>query len=89
MEHGIVTSWDDMERLWQHTFYNVMRMDPEEHAVLMTESPLNPAENREKCTQIIFETFNSPAFHLSVSECLALHASGRATGVIVDAGFAS
>ena len=22
IEHGIVTNWDDMEKIWHHTFYN-------------------------------------------------------------------
>merc|ERR1719500_161204 len=31
IEHGIVTSWDDMEKIWHHTFTNELRVDPEEH----------------------------------------------------------
>merc|ERR1712012_187277 len=25
IEHGIVTNWDDMEKIWHHTFYNELR----------------------------------------------------------------
>ncbi|OWF53830.1 actin, cytoplasmic-like [Mizuhopecten yessoensis] len=86
IEHGIVTNWDDMEKIWHHTFYNELRVAPEEHPVMLTEAPQNPKANREKMTQIMFETFNSPAFYVSVQAVLSLYASGRTTGVVFDAG---
>lgn len=86
IEHGIVTNWDDMEKIWHHTFYNELRRLPEEHQILMTEAPMNPKSNRKKMTQIIFETFNAPAFYVSIQAVLSLYATGRVTGIVLDSG---
>merc|ERR1719363_33683 len=86
IEHGIVTNWDDMERIWHHTFHNELRKAPEESAVHLTEAPLNPKANRERMTEIMFETFNVPSMYISVQAVLSLYASGRTTGIVMDSG---
>ena len=83
---GIVTDWENMEKIWHHTFYNELRVAPEEHPVLMTEAPMNPKSNREKMMLIIFETFNAPAFYVALQSVLSLYSSGRTTGIMLDSG---
>lgn len=86
LEHGIVTDWKDMERIWQYVYTDELKTLSEEHPVLLTEAPLNPRTNRETAAQILFETFNVPALYTSIQAVLSLYASGRTTGLVLDAG---
>merc|ERR1711990_279573 len=86
IEHGIITAWDDMEKVWSHTFNNELRIPPDESPILHSEAPLNPKSNREKMTQISFESFNCPAMYVCIQAVLSLYASGRTTGLVLDIG---
>jgi actin-related protein len=86
IEHGIITNWDDMEKIWAHTYNNELRVDPGEQGTLLTEAPMNPKANREKMTTIMFETFAVPQMYVAIQAVLSLYASGRTTGIVVDCG---
>ncbi|KAM9181051.1 actin-related protein T2-like [Dugong dugon] len=86
VERGLVTDWDDMEKLWQHLFDCELGVKPCAQPVLMTEPSLNPREIREKMAEVMFETFNVPAFYLSNQAVVALYASACVTGLVVDSG---
>jgi len=85
IEHGIVTDWTEMEHIWNHT-YSELKIQSEDHPVLLTEAPLNPRKNREKAAEVFFETFNVPALYVSLQAVLSLYASGRTTGAVLDSG---
>lgn len=86
IQRGIIQDWENMEKIWHYAFYNELKIPPEEHAVLLTEPPLNPRANREKITQIMFETFGTPATYVSLQPLLTLISAGRTNGIAVDSG---
>ena len=53
MDHGVVSDWDDMERIWHHLFMKELQVVPGDHPILMTECPLNPKKNRERAAEIM------------------------------------
>ncbi|XP_027072026.1 actin-100-like [Coffea arabica] len=94
-ENGLVKNWDSRERVWHHTFYDKLHVDPRDHPVLLTEPPLNPKANPQKLTEIMFETFHVlghtfqhhvPAMYLANPAILSLYFSGRATGTVLHVG---
>ena len=45
--HDFVTNFDDMEEIWHHTFFYELWVVPEDHAVLLTEAPVNSQDHPE------------------------------------------
>uniref|UniRef100_A0ACB8FHU4 Actin-1 n=1 Tax=Sphaerodactylus townsendi TaxID=933632 RepID=A0ACB8FHU4_9SAUR len=85
-EHGIVTNWDEKEKIWCHTFYNELRVTPEEHPVLLTEALPNPKVNGEKMNQIMFDMINTSTMYVTIQAVLPLYASGHTTSIVMDTG---
>jgi len=84
---GIVESWEDMEKVWHHTFFNELRVQPNElKGVLLTEAPRCPKANREKMVQVMFETFEVQNIYVAIQAVMSLYSAGRTTGLVTDAG---
>lgn len=75
-----------MEKIWDYAFSHELQVKPQEHPTILTEAALNPKQNREALTRIMFELFNVPCLYVSSQEVCALYASGRTTGLILDSG---
>lgn len=87
IEHGVVTNWDDMEALWHYIFKEKLDISSKDRNVVLTEPSVNPTINREKMVQIMFETFEASGVSVINQPLLALYASGRTSGLVLDCGF--
>ena len=47
---------------------------------------MNPKDNRERMTQIMFESFSVRRYYVNIQAVLSLYASGRTTGCVMDSG---
>lgn len=86
IEHGIITNWDYMEKIWDYTFDTKMKINTKESNILLTEAPHNPKKNREKIIEVMFEKYSFPASYIAIQGVLSLYSSGRTSGIVVDIG---
>jgi actin, other eukaryote len=86
IEHGVVKNWDDMEKVWTHAFANELRIATDEHHIFITEASLNPKQNREKMTQIMFDKFNINSFYVGNQSVLSLYSIGKLSGLVLYSG---
>nr|XP_039272382.1 actin-100-like isoform X2 [Styela clava] len=86
VEGGIITNWDDIEKIWLHSFYNELRIDPTQRSVFLTEAVTNPIVSREKTTQTIFEKIKVPRAYLCSHAYLCQYVYGYTTATVVSVG---
>lgn len=77
MENGVVKNWDDMQHLWNYTFYDKMNIDPTGRKILLTEPPMNPLKNRERMAEVMLEGYNFGGVYVAIQAVLALYAQGE------------
>ncbi|KAK8846927.1 hypothetical protein M9Y10_019496 [Tritrichomonas musculus] len=85
IDNCVVTNWDLMESLITYSF-NWLRVKAEDTPVLITESQFNNRGQREKISQILFETFNIPSLTIISQAYLSLLATGSETGMVLNIG---
>jgi actin-related protein len=83
---GGATNWARFEVFLHDCMYSRLGIAPEEHPLMMTKVALAPRAAEEKTCQIVFETFNMPAFYLSPSPLLAFGALSLPAGVVLEVG---
>jgi actin-related protein 2 len=86
LENGIIRNWDDIQYVWDYTFFDKLKANPKECKIMLTEAPMNPKKNREKMVEVMFEKYGFLGVYISIQAVLVLYAQGLLTGVVVDSG---
>ncbi|CAB59802.2 Actin/actin-like protein [Schizosaccharomyces pombe] len=86
MENGIIRDFEEMNQLWDYTFFEKLKIDPRGRKILLTEPPMNPVANREKMCETMFERYGFGGVYVAIQAVLSLYAQGLSSGVVVDSG---
>ena len=90
MEHGHVRDYSEMELVWRHCLQELGggggRGGGCARPLLLTVPPLTPRPELEAAAQVAFEALRAPALHLAPTATLALYATGRTTGLVLECG---
>jgi len=86
VQNGLIQNFDPIPPLISHALEEVMRCNPSEHPVIVTEPAWNTQANRERMAEIMFEHFNVPAFYISNTSVLNAFAAGKGSAYVIDIG---
>ncbi|KAF9246972.1 actin family [Melanogaster broomeanus] len=86
LRDGLTFDFNPIPALISHALVDVMRSNPAEHPILVTEPAWNTPANRERMAEIMFEEFQVPAFYIANTGVLNAFAAGKGSALVVDVG---
>eukprot|EP01125_Pyxidicula_operculata_P003535 TRINITY_DN1456_c0_g1_i5.p1 TRINITY_DN1456_c0_g1~~TRINITY_DN1456_c0_g1_i5.p1 ORF type:complete len:317 (-),score=34.22 TRINITY_DN1456_c0_g1_i5:186-1136(-) len=86
IKRGKITNFDDLSEIWNHMFFNELRVAPEEVRVLMSDHPYAPLRDREKMAEIMFETFNITELAIEHESYMANFGTCRSCALVLQIG---
>ena len=76
VQNGHIQDWEAMTMLWDHTFRDLLSIEPADHKILLTEAPMVPLSSRTRTMEIMFEQYGFSAAFLQIQAALTLYAQG-------------
>ncbi|KAF0693512.1 Aste57867_15538 [Aphanomyces stellatus] len=86
LDCGDVRNWDDLESMWEYMLKRELQVEPQDHAVFLTDAIAKTSANMARMTQIMFESVGTAALHINKHDVLPLYATGRTTGCVLECG---
>ena len=66
--------------IWEYAVHERLNVEPQDHAVLLTEPPHNPKPDRVEMVEIMFHTFGVESLNISIQGVLYLSRSWQVHG---------
>jgi len=86
ISRGEITDIDLCGDIWDHIFEHELEIESGQAHVLLTDTPLNDKENREKMAEILFEKFKVASMTIMNNAVLSLFSCGLTRGIVVESG---
>jgi centractin len=88
IDHGRVRDWSEVELLWRAVYEGggSLSAAADAHPALVTMPPLSSRASRDAAAALMFEMLRAPALLLAPTSTLALYATGRTTGLVLECG---
>ena len=75
-----------MENMWEYLFEKELNLDPKNMSVLLTDSPFNSKENKQRIAEIMFEKYRVEELSIMNTAVLSLFSTGKTSGIVVESG---
>ncbi|NXJ14746.1 ACTL9 protein, partial [Odontophorus gujanensis] len=89
MHNGLIINWEAAESLWKHLLEHELRVNPEDHPLLLTEPPFSPTCSREIIAEIAFEVLGTPGLFVAPQSVLSVYTHGKISALVLDMGHAA
>lgn len=86
LDRGEITDYSTIQKILDHIFKHELRINPKDHPVMLTVSPLCSPESRAEMAKLLFDVFNVPSLCMANQAVLSLYSTGRTTGVVLELG---
>jgi actin, other eukaryote len=87
IERGIIKK-DNMEQMrliWSHIF-DELNLETKNVNLLMTDSPFNTKDNRQKIAEIMFDEFKVKSLQIMNTAALSMYSTGKVSGLVAESG---
>ncbi|NXC70045.1 ACL7A protein, partial [Anhinga anhinga] len=86
VRRGIVVDWNGVQDTLERIFQTELKIQPDDHAVLVSVPPLCSITDKERYAELMFEGLHMPAVHIAYQSPLSMYSYGKTSALVVESG---